>query len=154
MTAESVFTGLKVLDVSSFIAAPAAATMLSDFGADVIKIEPPGQGDPQRRLSSVPPSPQAQVAVLREAYARAGIAPASVHYVEAHGTGTLLGDPIEMKALGTVLCGMRSRERPLTAMWSISVRTPATSILSTVWTSATVESFIQNSLTTIPHWTW
>ncbi|MED7828069.1 CaiB/BaiF CoA transferase family protein, partial [Streptomyces chiangmaiensis] len=42
-----------------FIAAPAAATMLSDFGADVIKIEPPGQGDPQRLLSFVPPSPQA-----------------------------------------------------------------------------------------------
>nr|WP_168531089.1 CoA transferase [Streptomyces sp. RPA4-2]QIY65524.1 CoA transferase [Streptomyces sp. RPA4-2] len=60
MTTESVFTGLKVLDVASFIAGPAAATMLSDFGADVIKIEPPGAGDPQRRLSSVPPSPRAQ----------------------------------------------------------------------------------------------
>ncbi|MFD9003040.1 CaiB/BaiF CoA transferase family protein [Streptomyces sp. NPDC059582] len=59
MTTESVFTGLKVLDASTFIAAPAAATILSDFGADVIKIEPPGTGDPQRRLSSVPPSPQA-----------------------------------------------------------------------------------------------
>lgn len=59
-TPESVFSGLKVLDASSFIAAPAAATVLSDFGADVIKIEPPGAGDPQRRLSSVPPSPQAE----------------------------------------------------------------------------------------------
>ncbi|MGW2937444.1 CaiB/BaiF CoA transferase family protein [Streptomyces sp. NPDC001156] len=60
MTTESIFTGLKVLDASTFIAAPAAATMLSDFGADVIKIEPPGPGDPQRLLSSVPPSPRAQ----------------------------------------------------------------------------------------------
>ncbi|MEV7152537.1 CoA transferase [Streptomyces sp. NPDC093084] len=60
MTTESVFTGLRVLDASSFIAGPAAATMLSDFGADVVKIEPPGAGDPQRRLSSVPPSPQAK----------------------------------------------------------------------------------------------
>ena len=33
--------------------------MLSDFGADVIKVEPPGLGDPQRLLSSVPPSPAA-----------------------------------------------------------------------------------------------
>ncbi|MFJ3233711.1 CoA transferase [Streptomyces sp. NPDC086787] len=56
MTVESVFTGLKVLDASSSIAGPAAATVLSDFGADVIKIEPPGMGDPQRRLSSVPRS--------------------------------------------------------------------------------------------------
>ena len=45
--------------IASFIAAPAAATMLSDFGADVIKVEPPGLGDPQRLLSSVPPSPAA-----------------------------------------------------------------------------------------------
>jgi crotonobetainyl-CoA:carnitine CoA-transferase CaiB-like acyl-CoA transferase len=60
MTTESVFTGLKVLDAASYIAGPAAATVLSDFGADVIKIEPPGTGDPQRLLSSVPPSPRAQ----------------------------------------------------------------------------------------------
>ena len=53
------FSGLKVVEVASFIAAPAAATMLSDFGADVIKVEPPGLGDPQRLLSSVPPSPAA-----------------------------------------------------------------------------------------------
>ncbi|MFG2887065.1 CaiB/BaiF CoA transferase family protein [Streptomyces sp. NPDC048297] len=60
MTTESVFTGLKVLDASTFIAGPAAAAILSDFGADVIKVEPPGAGDPQRRLGSVPPSPQAE----------------------------------------------------------------------------------------------
>ena len=39
---------LLVLDCASFIAGPAAATMLSDFGARVIKIEPPGQGDGYR----------------------------------------------------------------------------------------------------------
>src|SRR6201996_677113 len=56
---QSVFSGLKVVEIASFIAAPAAATMLSDFGADVIKVEAPGMGDPQRLLSSVPPSPEA-----------------------------------------------------------------------------------------------
>src|SRR5690349_18235483 len=56
---QSVFSGLKVVELASFIAAPAAATMLSDFGADVIKVEAPGMGDPQRLLSSVPPSPAA-----------------------------------------------------------------------------------------------
>jgi crotonobetainyl-CoA:carnitine CoA-transferase CaiB-like acyl-CoA transferase len=56
---QSVFTGLKVVELASFIAAPAAATMLSDFGADVIKVEAPGMGDPQRLLSSIPPSPAA-----------------------------------------------------------------------------------------------
>src|SRR5262249_58219103 len=58
-TTQSVFAGLKVVEIATFIAAPAAATMLSDFGADVIKVEPPGMGDPQRLLSSVPPSPAA-----------------------------------------------------------------------------------------------
>jgi formyl-CoA transferase len=51
---ESLFAGLKVIDCASWIAGPAAATILSDFGADVIKIEPPGPGDPWRAASPVP----------------------------------------------------------------------------------------------------
>jgi len=49
------------------------------------------------------PNPLAQEAVLREAYRQAAVSPGKVQYVEAHGTGTFLGDPIEAKALGTVL---------------------------------------------------
>jgi len=41
--------GVRVLDVSSFIAAPAAAVVLGDWGADVIKVEGP-EGDPNRRI--------------------------------------------------------------------------------------------------------
>jgi crotonobetainyl-CoA:carnitine CoA-transferase CaiB-like acyl-CoA transferase len=52
-----IFEGLKVLDCASFIAAPAAATVLSDFGAEVIKIEPPGFGDPYRQLPKMPGQP-------------------------------------------------------------------------------------------------
>jgi crotonobetainyl-CoA:carnitine CoA-transferase CaiB-like acyl-CoA transferase len=37
--------GIRVLDVGTRIAAPFAATLLADFGADVIKVELPGQGD-------------------------------------------------------------------------------------------------------------
>src|ERR1700737_3651541 len=55
--ADGIFEGLKVLDCASFIAAPAAATVLSDFGADVIKIEPPGSGDPYRNLPNLPGYP-------------------------------------------------------------------------------------------------
>jgi crotonobetainyl-CoA:carnitine CoA-transferase CaiB-like acyl-CoA transferase len=51
---ESLFAGLKVIDCASWIAGPAAATILSDFGADVIKIEPPGAGDPWRASTPVP----------------------------------------------------------------------------------------------------
>lgn len=53
-----IFDGLKVVDCGSFIAAPAAATILSDFGADVIKIEPPGAGDPYRQLTKLPGHPR------------------------------------------------------------------------------------------------
>jgi crotonobetainyl-CoA:carnitine CoA-transferase CaiB-like acyl-CoA transferase len=51
------FDGLKVVDCGSFIAAPAAATILSDFGADVIKIEPLN-GDPYRQLTKLPGHPK------------------------------------------------------------------------------------------------
>jgi len=43
---ENLFAGLHVIDCASWIAGPAAATMLSDFGADVIKIEPRAWGIP------------------------------------------------------------------------------------------------------------
>src|SRR3977135_3186368 len=57
---KGIFEGLKVLDCASFIAAPAAATVLSDFGADVIKIEPPGTGDPYRNLPNLPGYPHSE----------------------------------------------------------------------------------------------
>jgi crotonobetainyl-CoA:carnitine CoA-transferase CaiB-like acyl-CoA transferase len=57
---KGIFEGLKVLDCASFIAAPAAATVLSDFGADVIKIEPPGSGDPYRNLPNLPGYPHSE----------------------------------------------------------------------------------------------
>jgi crotonobetainyl-CoA:carnitine CoA-transferase CaiB-like acyl-CoA transferase len=50
----SLFTGLKVIDCASWIAGPAAATIMSDYGADVIKIEPPGAGDPWRASTPIP----------------------------------------------------------------------------------------------------
>ncbi|MEY4713218.1 MAG: hypothetical protein RIS88_2668, partial [Pseudomonadota bacterium] len=41
--------GLKVLEMGQLIAGPFAAKTLADFGAEVIKIEPPGSGDPLRK---------------------------------------------------------------------------------------------------------
>jgi crotonobetainyl-CoA:carnitine CoA-transferase CaiB-like acyl-CoA transferase len=59
MTTDNIFSGLKVVDLSSFIAGPSAAVILSDFGADVIKVEPP-TGDPWRMACKFPPQPRAK----------------------------------------------------------------------------------------------
>jgi crotonobetainyl-CoA:carnitine CoA-transferase CaiB-like acyl-CoA transferase len=50
---DNIFSGLKVVDLSSFIAGPGAAVILSDFGADVIKVEPPN-GDLWRMVHKFP----------------------------------------------------------------------------------------------------
>ena len=55
---DNIFSGLKVVDFSSFVAAPGAAVILSDYGADVIKVEPPS-GDIWRHGHQVPPYPVA-----------------------------------------------------------------------------------------------
>ncbi len=48
-TPPAALAGLKVLELGQLIAGPFAAKTLADFGADVIKIEPPGSGDPLRK---------------------------------------------------------------------------------------------------------
>ena len=58
MDDELLFQGMKVLDVGSWIAAPTAATMLADRGADVIKIEQPGVGDAYRNYYQAVVSPE------------------------------------------------------------------------------------------------
>jgi len=61
MAEDNVFSGLKVVDMASWIAGPGATTILGEFGADVIKVEPPGHGDGYRLLHEVPPHPRSDV---------------------------------------------------------------------------------------------
>ena len=42
-------SGVRVLELGSFIAGPFAGQLLGDYGADVIKVEAPGDGEPMRR---------------------------------------------------------------------------------------------------------
>jgi crotonobetainyl-CoA:carnitine CoA-transferase CaiB-like acyl-CoA transferase len=58
-TTDNIFSGLKVVDLSSFVAGPGAAVILSDFGADVIKVEPP-KGELWRIGNKIPPQPFAK----------------------------------------------------------------------------------------------
>jgi formyl-CoA transferase len=46
-------SGITVLELGSFIAGPFAGQLLADHGADVVKVEPPGDGDPMRRWGTV-----------------------------------------------------------------------------------------------------
>jgi crotonobetainyl-CoA:carnitine CoA-transferase CaiB-like acyl-CoA transferase len=52
---EGLFKGVKVVDAASFLAGPCAATIMADYGADVIKIEPLS-GDGHRGISGGHPS--------------------------------------------------------------------------------------------------
>src|SRR6188472_4825714 len=60
MASDNIFSGLKVVDFASFIAGPSAAVILSDFGAEVIKVEPPS-GDFWRHGNEIPPQPQSAI---------------------------------------------------------------------------------------------
>jgi crotonobetainyl-CoA:carnitine CoA-transferase CaiB-like acyl-CoA transferase len=48
-------SGIRILDVASFVAAPVAATVLGDYGADVVKVEPVADGDANRQIATISP---------------------------------------------------------------------------------------------------
>lgn len=97
---------------------------LSDARADgdrilaVIRGSAVNQDGPSSGLTA--PNGPAQEAVIREALARAGVAPREVGFIEAHGTGTQLGDPLEVHALGAVFGQDRTSVPPL---WLGSAKT-------------------------------
>jgi succinyl-CoA:(S)-malate CoA-transferase subunit A/succinyl-CoA:(S)-malate CoA-transferase subunit B len=60
-------SGIRVLDIACFIAAPHAASIMGEFGADVIKVEHPNGGDPWRRYGTQTELPDQSLAWLNEA---------------------------------------------------------------------------------------
>ena len=58
------------------------------------------------------PNMQAQIDLLQKVYQQADIDPSSINYIEAHGTATLIGDALEMKALGAVVGKNRTPDNP------------------------------------------
>ena len=54
---QGILSGIRVIDMATFIFGPASTTVMSDFGAEVLKIEGPGIGDPYRYVHKAPPFP-------------------------------------------------------------------------------------------------
>jgi crotonobetainyl-CoA:carnitine CoA-transferase CaiB-like acyl-CoA transferase len=83
METGSLFSGLRVIDCASFIAAPMAATILGDFGATVIKVEPP-EGD----------------VIYRSIHTRAGAANSERNYAWDMGSRNKKGISLDLKSKG------------------------------------------------------
>jgi len=61
MEHKGILSGIRVIDCGTYIAGPASATVMSDFGADVIKIERPQGGDLWRLFSRLPGTAKADL---------------------------------------------------------------------------------------------
>ncbi|WP_245392354.1 type I polyketide synthase [Salinicola endophyticus] len=59
------------------------------------------------------PNADAQVALMRQTLARAGLTPDDIDYLEAHGTGTAVGDPLETRAIGAAIGQQRRQPLPI-----------------------------------------
>lgn len=66
-------TGIRILDLGTFLAGPHAASVLGEFGAEVLKIEHPIAGDPMRRFGTPTKRHDATLAWLSEARNRKSV---------------------------------------------------------------------------------
>ncbi|KAH9870202.1 hypothetical protein J1614_007125 [Plenodomus biglobosus] len=92
-----------------FILLKPLANALRD--GDVIRaiVRATGVNQDGRTPSITQPSQDAQVELIQKTYENGGLNLADTEFIEAHGTGTIVGDPIEVGAIGTVFRQHRSR---------------------------------------------
>ena len=61
MPSDGILSGIRVIDCGTYIAGPASATVMSDFGAEVFKIERPQGGDLFRLFPHLPGTPKSEL---------------------------------------------------------------------------------------------
>ncbi len=66
MEATSLLQGIRVIEVATMVFGPSAGAVLADFGAEVIKVEPPGLGDLNRYYHKLPGMPVSEIAYTFE----------------------------------------------------------------------------------------
>jgi acyl transferase domain-containing protein/NADP-dependent 3-hydroxy acid dehydrogenase YdfG len=76
-------------------------------------IKASGVNQDGKSSSLTAPNGESQETLIRQAIADAQLEPNQISYIEAHGTGTSLGDPIEIRSLGNILCEKRDISNPL-----------------------------------------
>ena len=59
--AQGILSGIQVIDMATYIFGPVRTRVMSDFGAEVIKIESPGIRDPYRYAHNLPPFPPSEL---------------------------------------------------------------------------------------------
>ena len=97
MTQQKPLAGIRVIDLATFIAAPFAATILGEFGAEVIKVEHPDGGDPMRRFGTATEAEGQTLAWLTEARNKQSV---TLDLKSAEGAATLK----ELVRRSDVLC--------------------------------------------------
>ena len=58
---DNILSGVRVVELATVVFVPSSGTVMGDFGAEVIKIEPPGGGDIYRRFHELPGMPDSDV---------------------------------------------------------------------------------------------
>lgn len=87
-------------------------------GADVLAVvRGSAVNNDGRTTNPMAPKLSAQVAVMRDAWRSAGLAPESAGYIESHGTGTRLGDAVEARSLSAVFG--RTGDQPTVLVGSV-----------------------------------
>lgn len=80
--------GVRVIDVGTFLAGPYVATIMGEFGAEVLKVEHPVAGDPMRRFGTPTARPDATLAWLSEGRNRKSV---TIDLRQPEGVGLFLG---------------------------------------------------------------